>query len=303
MAEKVLISGGTGMLGNKITSILQEKGYEISYLSRSKGDKNGIKCYKWDIHKQEIESEAVTDADYIIHLAGASVYDKRWTDEYKKTILESRTKSAALLYKTIKNTDNHVKAFISASGISIYGDRGEELVDESSEVADDFLAQVCVAWEDEAFKMQELNIRTVAVRVGIVLSKDGGAFPKLLLPVKLFVGAPLASGKQYMPWIHIDDLCNIFVKAVEDEKMKGVYNGVSPQPLTNEELTKAIADKISRPVFPINVPEIALKIVLGEFADVLTGGIRASSRKVENTGFIFSYPKIDTALNNLLKYD
>ncbi|UZR92352.1 TIGR01777 family oxidoreductase [Chondrinema litorale] len=303
MAEKVLISGGTGLLGKKITSILQAKGYEVSYLSRSKGNKNGIKCYQWDINKQEIEEEAITEADYIIHLAGASVYDKRWTDEYKKIIIESRTKSAALLYNTIKNTENHVKAFISASGISIYGDRGNELVDEDSEAADDFLAQVCVAWEDAAFKMQELDIRTVAIRVGIVLSEEGGAFPKLLMPIKLFVGAPLASGKQYMPWIHIDDLCNIFVKALEDEKMSGVYNGVSPHPLTNEALTKAIADKISRPVFPINVPGFALNIVLGEFAEVLTGGIRASSRKIENTGFKFTYPKINTALNNLLKDD
>ena len=300
MAEKVLISGGTGLLGNNLTLHLQKKGYEVNYLSRSGGEKNGIKCYKWDIKKGTIDQEAIANADYIIHLAGAGVADHRWTDEYKKEILESRTKSTALLCKTLKEQEHQVKSFVSASAVGIYGDRGEELVDEESEVADDFLAQVCVAWEEEIFKVKELGIRTCAIRIGVVLSEKGGALPQLLTPIKMFVGAPLGPGDQYMPWIHIDDLSEIFIKSIEDETMHGVYNGVAPHPVTNDGLTKAIANKVSRPVFPINVPGFALKVIAGEFAESLIGGARVSSRKVENAGFEFSYPDIDAALNHLL---
>jgi len=300
MAETVLISGGTGLLGSNITQFLQRKGYKVIYLSRKKGKKNGIKCYQWDVAAGTIDAEAVIKADHIIHLAGASVADKRWTDEYKREILESRTKSTALICRALKENKHKVKSFISASAIGIYGNRGKELLDEESEVAGDFLAQVCVAWEDEIFKFEVLGIRTVAIRIGIVLSEKGGALPQLILPVKMFVGAPLGGGDQYMSWIHIEDLSAIFVKALEDKNMKGVYNGVSPTPVTNEVLTKAIADKISRPVFPINVPGFALKVIVGEFADSLIGGARVSSHKIEKVGFSFAYPDIDKALDNLI---
>ncbi|MEM1137201.1 MAG: TIGR01777 family oxidoreductase [Bacteroidota bacterium] len=302
MGKKVLISGGTGLLGSKLTILLQEKGYEVFYLSRNKGEKNGIKYYQWNISKEEIEKEAIIQADYIIHLAGAGVADNRWTEAYKKEILESRTLSTQLLYKSLRENDHHVKAFISASAIGIYGNRGDELLYEDAEVADDFLAQVCVAWEDEIFKIQSLDIRTTAIRVGIVLSDKGGALPQLMTPIKMFVGAPLAQGDQYMSWIHIDDLCKIFIKALEDEKMQGVYNGVAPNPLTNEALTKAIASHISRPVFPINVPGFALKIIVGEFAESLIGGAKVASNKIENSNFTFTYPEIGKALDNLLKH-
>jgi len=300
MAETVLISGGTGLLGNNLTLHLQSKGYEVRYLSRNSGEKNGIKCFRWDIHKGEIDADAFTSVDHIIHLAGAGVADKRWTDDYKKEILESRTYSTALLCKTLKEQDHQIKSFVSASAVGIYGNRGEELIDEESEVADDFLAQVCVAWEDEIFKIQELGIRTAAIRIGIVLSEKGGALPQLITPIKMFVGAPLGSGNQYMPWIHIDDLSEMFIKAIEDEQINGVYNGVAPHPVTNKVLTKSIASRVSRPVFPIHVPNFALKVITGEFADSLIGGARVSSRKVEKAGFTFAYPDIDAALNHLL---
>ena len=283
MAETVLISGGTGLLGSNITQFLQRKGYKVTFLSRSKGKKNGIKCYQWDVTAGTIDADAVTKADHIIHLAGASVADKRWTDEYKREILESRTKSTALICRALKENKHKVKSFISASAIGIYGNRGKELLDEESEVANDFLAQVCVAWEDEIFKFEALGIRTVAIRIGIVLSDKGGALPQLILPVK-----------------HIEDLSAIFIKALEDKNMQGVYNGVSPTPITNEALTKAIADKISRPVFPINVPGFALKVIVGEFADSLIGGARVSSHKIEKVGFSFAFPDIDKALDNLI---
>lgn len=299
--KNILISGGSGLLGTRLTEILLERGYSVSWLSRNKGKSGNINIYKWDIESGFIEEEAIKEADYIIHLAGASVGGKRWNKGYKKEILESRTKSAGLLFSSVSTLNPNLKAFISASGIAIYGlDRGKELLTEDANKGSDFLAEVSKKWEEAADKFLQLNIRTVKVRIGIVLSAKGGALERLAQPIKLNVGAALGSGSQIMPWIHIDDLCEIFVKAIEDPSLKGVYNGVAPVPVTNKELTHSIAEVLNKKILLPNVPAFVLKIILGEFASSILGGLNVTSEKLQKAGFNFKFKNVRNALINLL---
>lgn len=302
MNSKVLITGGTGLIGSRLTELLIESGYEVSYLSRSKG--NGrIKKYVWDIYKKYIDQDAIKNADYIISLAGANVFEKKWSKEFKKEILDSRVQSTNLLYDQLRSTPNNVKAFISASAIGYYGfDTGSEWINEQDKPGDDFLSEVVKQWEASTSKIQELNIRTVMFRIGIVLSSNGGALEKLLTPIRFNTGAALGSGKQYVSWIHVDDLCFMMIKALEDETLSGVYNAVAPEPVTNEVLTKEIAHAIDKNIFLPNVPSIALKFLLGsERASILLGGNRVSSEKIEKAGYKFHFRELNTALQNLLK--
>jgi uncharacterized protein (TIGR01777 family) len=305
MTKNVLITGGTGLVGQRLSDILLEKGYSISYLTRNKKNitplhNPQIKLYEWNIRKNEIEEEAVQRADYIIHLAGAGVADEKWTPLRKKEILESRTLSTQLLVDKINTFPNQVQAFVSASAIGYYGlDTGNAWQYENIESqAKDFLAEVVRAWEGAVFKTK--TVRTVAIRIGVVLSKKGGALEKMAQPIRLYTGAALGSGLQYISWIHIDDLCGIFVKALEDSQMSGIYNGVAPNPVTNEVLTKAIGKVLNRPILPLNVPAFALKLMLGEMAAIVLGGNRVSSEKIEKSGYQFKFTKVEEAITDLL---
>ncbi|MBX9853856.1 MAG: TIGR01777 family oxidoreductase [Cytophagaceae bacterium] len=302
MKQKVLITGGSGLIGTRLTEMLQEKNYEVLWLSRTAGD-GKVKKYVWDIPKKAIDAEALKNADYIVNLAGASVFDKKWTKEFKKEILNSRTESVNILYEHFKKHPHHVKAFISATAIGYYGaDTGDKLITESEAPGKDFLAEVVDKWEKEVDKIDSLNIRTIKVRVGIVLSNKGGALEKMMGPIKMNAGSPLGSGKQIVSWIHIDDICNVFIKAIEDQNMKGVYNAVAPQPVTNEELTKKSAEAIGKSIHLPNVPGFALKMMLGsEKAALVLGGNNVSSEKLQKSGFKFQFPDLKSALDNLLK--
>jgi uncharacterized protein (TIGR01777 family) len=270
----------------------------VAHLSRQPGPFSRYKTFRWDIKNNYIEEHAITWADYIIHLAGAGVSDEKWTDERKKEITDSRVKSANLIYNCLKNTPNHVKGFLSASAVGIYGDSGDQLVTEESQYADDFLAEVCKKWENASWQMHELGIRTVIFRTGLVLSDKGGALPQMAKPVKLLAGAPLGSGKQFMSWIHIDDLCHLYIKAIEEPQFNGVYNAVSPNPVTNEDFTKALAEVMHRPLMMPKIPAFGLKLVLGEMCEIILGGSKVSSAKVQHTGFAFEYPFIEEALES-----
>jgi len=302
MGKNVLISGGTGMIGRRLTQILLDKGYEVSYLSRSRREEGSITTYQWDIQNQEIDPQALQEADYVIHLAGAGVADKRWTDSRKQAILKSRTESTRLLHDTLSNLgQKRLKAFISASAIGIYGaDTGSAEVHESSPKGDDFLADVVKRWEAAVDDIGQLNIRVVKLRIGVVLSMQGGALPRIVQPIKLGAGAPLGSGKQYMSWVHVEDLCQMFVHALEQADLSGVYNAVAPRPVTNEELTRSAAKILRRPLFLPHVPAFAIRLAFGEMASIVLGGNRVSSREIEQTGFKFTYPQIDRALKDLL---
>jgi uncharacterized protein (TIGR01777 family) len=302
MMQRVLITGGSGLVGRRLTDMLIEKGYEVCWLSRTSDTGSRIKKYIWDIRKGYIDPAALAATDYIIHLAGAGVADKPWTTARKQEILESRTHSTALLTKALREMPHRVKAVIGASAIGIYGlDTGNRLLTENAPAGQDFLSRVVQAWEAETDLIAKIGIRVAKIRIGIVFSNKGGALPKLVQPVRLYAGAPLGSGKQWMSWIHIDDLCRLFIWAMENPQASGAYNAVAPNPATNETVTKTVAKILRRPILPLNVPAFAIKLMFGEMGGIVLGGNKVSSSRVEQEGFVFQYPQLEDALQDLLR--
>lgn len=298
----ILITGASGLVGFHLTEHLLSKGHTIAHLGRKKSAGGTVRQFTWDPSNGIIEAGAVAWADTIIHLAGASVSEGRWTEKRKTEIIESRVKGAQLLAKAILQEHSKAKVFISASAVGWYGMiTSEKIFSETDLPSADFFGNVCLKWENAADLVEEAGLRTVKLRMGIVLAKDGGALPKLAAPVKWFVGSPLGSGKQWMPWIHIDDLCALFVKAMEDESMSGAYNAVATNPVTNKEFVKTIGKVLHRPVFFPPVPKFALKLALGEMSQIVTEGSRVSNEKIRKAGFIFKYNELKPALEDLLK--
>lgn len=298
--KNVLITGGSGLVGTELSALLKEKGYKVAHLTRTKKVNYPYPQFEWDIEKQEMDEEAIRFSDVIIHLAGAGVADKKWTDERKKVIVESRTESAALLYKTISKLKDHKPLhFISASAIGYYGmDTGDKMLDESAEAGNDFLAEVTKKWEASADQFEALKIPTAKIRIGIVLTDKGGALPQLALPIKLFAGAPLGSGKQWMSWIHLEDLARLFLHVMEN-KLTGIYNGVGANPATNKQVTKAVAKALKKPLILPNVPAFAMKLLLGEMAQMVLGGNKVSAKKTLDSGFEFKFEQLDKALEEI----
>ncbi|MBC3542046.1 TIGR01777 family oxidoreductase [Rufibacter sediminis] len=299
MSEKILIAGGTGLLGTRLSEMLIDSGYEVAHLSRTPDKYARYKTFKWDVQKGYIDENAIRYADYIINLAGTSVSGEKWTAARKKEILNSRILSTNLLCHYLEKSTHHVKGFLASSAVGIYGNSGDRLMMEESTYGSDFLAEVCKHWEDASWQVHHLGIRTVIFRIGIVLSNKGGALPQIAKPIKMMAGSPLGSGKQYMSWIHIDDLCRLCIKAIEDRQMQGVYNAVAPNPATNEQLTRNLAKVMQRPmVFP-NVPAFGLKLMLGEMSEIVLNSSRVSATKVLQTGFTFEYNELQEALESL----
>jgi uncharacterized protein (TIGR01777 family) len=303
MKQTILITGGTGVIGRRLTQLLQEQGYQVSYLSRSSESVPNVKVYQWDIKKGHFDPQAIMTADHIVHLAGAGVADERWTDKRKNEILNSRTQSTELLAQALAKNSHKVKSFVASSAIGYYGsDTGDRPLNETSSGGSDFLAQVTRAWERSEDQVAALGIRTVKIRTGVVLASDGGALPKLAQPIRLGAGAPLASGQQYISWIHLDDLCRIYIQALQDESWQGVYNGVAPGPVTNESLTHAIANVLHRPLILPNIPAFAIKLMFGEMATTVTGGNYVLNKRIaDETSFQYQFADLNLALENLLK--
>lgn len=307
--EKVVISGGSGMVGSKLTALLLEKGYEVIVLSRNPkpATHSNMRFEKWNPAKNEIKEETLASADHVVNLAGANVAGQRWNDSYKNQILKSRIQATTCLTESFQKVENHqIKSFISASAVGIYGSKnGSELLEEDSKIGDDFLAKVCKEWEEAAVKAQEVSkIRTSILRIGIVLHPKDGAMEQMIRPIKFGVGAPLGNGKQIVPWIHIEDLARLFVAAIEKESMQGVYNAVAPMPVSNQTLTQIMAKKLKKPLLLPNVPGFALQMLLGEFAQSVLANLPVSARKVEQSGFEFNYPDAESAVAHLLEtYD
>ena len=258
----------------------------------------GAKTFYWDVAKREIDGDCIDNVDMIIHLAGEGIADKRWTSERKKAITESRTESIRLIYDLLKKKKNNVKSIISASAIGYYSDRGDELLTEDSNPGDDFLANCCAKWEAAADEGVQLGLKVVKFRTGVVLDK-GGALAKMAAPIKWCAGSPLGSGKQWIPWIHIQDVIDMYLFAIENENINGVYNMVAPNPVTNKQLTKAIAKQLHRPLWLPNVPAFVLKLLLGEMSAIALGSTRVSAQKIEDAGFKFRYPYIAEALKEI----
>lgn len=304
--QTILITGGTGMIGQTMVPFLTNKGYAVIILSRSKEDQKtlpNVSYALWDIKKQQIDIPAIQKADYIIHLAGAGVVDKRWTKEYKKIIVESRTQSSALLVKALRENKNEVKAIVSASAIGWYGPdtQANKAFTEDDPSANDFLGETCRLWEESISAAEKLNIRVCKIRTGIVLDKNGGALQEFIKPIKLGLAAILGSGKQMVSWIHIEDHCRIFLQAIEHSEMKGSYNAVAPGPVTNKQLVLQAAEILKGKFFvTMHVPKFVLKLMLGESSTEILKSTTVSATKIKGTGFTFIYPSIRPALENLL---
>lgn len=298
MSSKILITGGTGLVGTRLSPLLVQRGYEVIHLSRKANPKAQFPTYAWDYEKGEIDPQAL-EVDHIIHLAGAGVAEQKWTPERKKIIYDSRVKSTAFLLEKVRSGDGVLKSFISASAVGYYGmDTGNEVLTESSSGSDDFLAQVTADWEKASDGFQGLEVPVALVRIGVVLEPSGGALEKMSKPVRFGLGAPLGTGNQFVSWIHIDDLCNIFIWLLKHGK-SGIYNGVAPDPKTNRELTRAIARALRKPLILPPVPGFVLKMMLGEMSSIVLGGNRVSPQKLLEEGFKFQFTDISTALSDL----
>ncbi len=297
MAKNILIAGASGLIGKKLTALLLQQGHEVSHLGRSK--RAGIvPSYTWDPKKGTYDKAAIEGVEVVINLAGAGVADRRWSPSRKKEILESRVQSVSLLSAMIE--DSSVQTVIGASAIGYYGFSPAGVVEETHPPGSDFLAQVTNAWEDEYETIKEKGKRVINFRIGIVLAEEGGALQEIAKPIRYFAGAPLGSGKQMMSWIHIDDLCMMFLHAIEQIQFEGVYNAVSPNPVSNKQMTKAIAKRLGRPILVPFVPSIILKLLLGEMSGIILNGAEVSSKKIERTGFKFSFETAASALDDLL---
>ena len=303
----VLITGGSGLVGTRLTEILIKRGFTVSHLTRKVEEKSvggkPVKTYLWDIKKGIIDEKALLEADYLVHLAGAGIADENWSEERKKEIIESRTKSIDLIVSKLQTLPHRIISFASASGIGYYGaDTGNEHISEQHTPGNDFVADCCIQWEAAADEIQALGIRTVKFRTGIVLSEKGGALPKLTQPVRWGVGAALGTGKQWQSWIHLDDLCELFIKSLTDQQMTGAYNAVAPNPVTNHDLTKISAQVLKRPFWMPNVPEFALKLAFGEMASIVLGGNYVLNQRIKlETDFEYRFVEVRKALEDLLK--
>ena len=299
---RVLITGATGLIGQEMVKLCHEKDIKVNYLTTSKSkivQEENYKGFYWNPKAKEIDADCLKGVDTIVHLAGATV-SKRWTPSYKKEILSSRTETTALLVNTLKELTHTVKQVVSASAIGIYPDSLINYYDEShNEISSSFLGQVVSVWEQASDEFLKLNITVSKIRIGLVLSNKGGALMEIVKPIKFGLGAAFGNGKQWQSWIHIQDLANLFLYVLQNN-LKGVYDGVAPNPTSNSELTKTAASVLHKPLFMPNIPKFFMKLVLGEMHILLFESQRVSSKKIADEGFLFKFNYLKPALNNLL---
>lgn len=296
----VLVGGGTGLIGTRLSQLLSEEGYEVSHLSRTAHPDAKFPAYQWDVAAGTIDKAAVAQADYVINLAGAGIADRPWTKARKQLIINSRVQSAALLADTFQKLGHSPRAYLSSSAIGYYGDRGNKWVSEEAGPGDGFLSESTQAWEAAIQGVAQRGIRTVGIRTGIVLSTQGGALEKMLIPFRFYTGTYFGDGEQWYSWVHIDDICRMFIHAMQNASMEGFYNGVAPSPVTNKRLVKTIKEVKNSPALIVPAPALALRLAMGEMADAILDSTRVLADKIKETGFTFEYPTIDAALKDLL---
>jgi len=293
---KILISGASGLIGTHLIPTLKAKGHEIFSLVR-KTPKSSDEI-RWDAKEGFSDSEQakLENFDAVIHLAGDNVASENWSPEKKRRIRESRTVGTRVLVDALRKTQNPPKIFVSASATGFYGNRGDEVLTEESPKGEGFLPEVCDEWEREAHKAEDFGARTTFLRTGVVLTKDGGALEKMLTPFKFGVGGTVGSGKQWMSWIALDDVLDIYHFALENDALRGAVNTTAPNPATNEEFTEALGKVLNRPTI-LPVPEFAIKLLFGEMGErLLLEGQKVLPKKLQDAGFEFKYPNLEEAL-------
>ena len=299
---KVLVTGATGLIGTELVSLLLQNGISVNYLTTSKNkivNELNYNGFYWSPEKGIIDENCLMEVDSIINLAGANI-SKRWTNSYKQEIIESRLLSSALLFNAIKNNPNQVKQIVSASGTSIYPNSDTVIYDENStQVNNSFLGNVVIKWEESTDKFASLGLKVCKLRTGIVLSLKGGALVEMLKTIKIGLGSSFGSGKQIQTWIHIHDIASLYYFAIKNN-LDGVYNAVSPNPVSNEELTFTIAKVLKKPLFMPSIPKFIMKLILGEMHELLFENRNLSAKKIIDKGFVFKYKTIDEALKNIL---
>lgn len=303
MKKRILITGGSGFIGKHLTQLLIDKGYLVSILSRNKKEStNEISYYQWDVENGIIDEQAVLEADSIINLAGENIAEKRWTLKRKQAIVQSRVGAIELIFNVLQKHNKKLDSFVSASGIGIYGvHQSNRIFTEDSPLANDFLGDTCQKWESAADLISNLKIRTVKIRTGLVIGPNDGFLKKLIPIFRLKLGAPIGSGQQFMSWIHIHDLCEIYIAGIENHEMKGAYNAAIRDGITNYIFSKKLAKFYGYDIWLPNVPAFIIRMLMGELADIVLTGQRVSSDKIEKTGFVFKFTRLGNALRDCLK--
>ncbi|WP_299767566.1 TIGR01777 family oxidoreductase [uncultured Dokdonia sp.] len=304
---KVLITGATGLVGKEVTRLCRAQGISVHYLTTSQKkivSEPDYKGFYWNPSQDELDVASLEGVDAIIHLAGASIAQK-WTPKNKEIIKDSRIKSAQLLYNALvrfreSGNISTVKHIISASAIGCYPSSPTKLYNEKyPSYASGFLGEVVKEWEEAIIAFQKLDIGTSLIRTGIILDKTQGALPKIVKPIRFFAGAPIGDGQHWQSWIHIEDMARMYVHVLQ-EKLTGIYNGVAPNPVTNEKLTKVVAHTIKKPLFLPNVPKKMLTLLLGEMATIALESQLVSAEKIQETGFVFTYVTVEQAIESIL---
>ena len=298
----VLISGGSGLIGRYLTSLLLSEGYRVSHLSRKVNQFGKVRVFRWDPEKGILDPVIFEGIDCIVHLAGANIAEKRWTKSRKEEILNSRVGSAKLLLKVISETRIKLKTFVSASAIGYYGSiTSEKIFSELDSPSEDFLGSICRQWEESADEFTQTGARVVIIRTGVVMEKSDSALAKLLKTARWGLFTRLGTGQQYMPWIHIEDLARIYLTAIKNPDMQGAYNAVSPQHITHIEFMRTLAKSLNKPFFHPPVPSFFLRMILGDMADVVLKGSRVDSEKIRNLGYRFQFTDLRMAFNQICK--
>lgn len=305
MNKRIVVTGASGLIGKKLVNALIQRGDEVTVFSRNAEKAKSIfpnakECVEWDYRKSDLWKSKLENSDAVVHLAGINLFAKRWNEDFKKAVLESREVSTKNLVEAIKSYINKPEVFISASGIGYYGNSGETILDEKSPMGNDFLADVCEVWERESQKAGEYGVRNVQIRTGLVLSPEDGALKQMLPPFKFFIGGPLGSGKQWASWLHIDDIVRIYIHVIDNNKLSGAVNAASPNPVRMKEFAKTLGKVLNRTsLFPI--PKFILRIVVGEAVEVVTASQKIDVKKLLNSGYQFQFSDLSKALENLLE--
>lgn len=299
----ILITGGTGLIGKALSQLLTEQGHHVRILSRTPRAGAKIPEFYWNVENQEIDGKAFEGVDHLVHLAGIGVADKRWTEKRRQEIISSRVDSMMLITNTVKQKALRLKSFTGASAIGIYGmGISEQIFSEDDRGPEDFLWKTCELWERSYDHIKTMSDKTCILRIGVVLSEKGGALRRLLPIFKAGLGSPIGNGKQYMPWIHLDDMVALIAESLFNPAIEGTYNAVATEHITNAYFSESIAKVLSKPYFMPAVPAFAMKLLYGEMANVLLRGVRASNQKLLNTGFRFKFPELKPALGAIVKH-